>query len=86
MALSYFKTFFSMEINISLSDLGYVDSRVTTTHNSNFLCPFSFEEFSIAVQQMHPESHQDRMVSILLSFSIFGLLVAMIFFMLALPD
>ena len=44
-----------MEINISLPDLGYVDNRVTTTHNSNFLFPFSFEEFSIAVQQMHPD-------------------------------
>ncbi|RVX23698.1 putative mitochondrial protein [Vitis vinifera] len=44
-----------MERNISLPDLSYVDSKVTAAHNANLLSPFSFEEFSIAVQQMHPD-------------------------------
>ena len=42
-------------MRVSEPDLGHVNKRVTAEHNSILLAPFSLEEFTVAVNQMHPE-------------------------------
>ena len=37
---------------------------VTRSDNEGLICPFSFDEFELAVKKMHPDKTQDRMGSI----------------------
>ena len=54
-ALRYFHQLFDMAEGQAQLDLNYINRRVADEQNAKLVTPFSLEEFTEAIYQMHPE-------------------------------